>query len=319
MKRYQNMTLRIASGMGLAMSLRGARRRSNLNAGRGRLLRSARNDVAVPKAPGGNAFTLVELLVVISTIALLLALLMPALAAARSQAHGLACRSHLRQLVLANLGYATENNGFYVPAARDMWDNSGRHRWHGVRSSQAEPFDPLKGPLVGYLAEGQIKECPTRVSFVKSNEWSASFERGCGGYGYNMGYLGSRLWDAGLSGPQAFQQVYTRTASATEVANPAQTLMFADTAMANDGEALIEYSFAEPPFAVFAGQVMTDFRMSPSIHFRHGDTANVGWADGHTDAQPRAELDGTNAYGVDSSALRLGWFTPADNTPFDLH
>jgi len=335
MKRYQDVTLRIAGGTSPAMSLRGPTRsgasrrgqRSNLEPGRGRSPRSARNDredrrlgptTMASGSPRRNAFTLVELLVVISTIALLLALLMPALAAARSQAHGLACRSHLRQLVLANLGYATENNGFHVPAAKDMWDNSGRHRWHGVRSSQAEPFDPLKGPLVGYLADGQIKECPARVNFVKDDEWSASFERGCGGYGYNMGYLGSRLWDPAVSGPQAFQQVYARTASATEVANLGQTLMFADTAMANDGEALIEYSFAEPPFAIFAGQVMTDFRISPSIHFRHGDTANVGWADGHADAQPRAELEGTNAYGVDSSALRLGWFTPTDNTPFDL-
>jgi prepilin-type processing-associated H-X9-DG protein len=121
-----------------------------------------------------------------------------------------------------------------------------------------------------------------------------------------------------LSGPQAFQQAYARTASAAEVASPGQTLMFADTAMANNGDSLIEYSFAEPPFAVFAGQVMTDFRMSPSIHFRHGDLANVGWADGHTGSQPMAELDMTNAYGVSPSVLRLGWFVPADNTPFDL-
>jgi prepilin-type processing-associated H-X9-DG protein/prepilin-type N-terminal cleavage/methylation domain-containing protein len=278
----------------------------------------ARRSVAVSETLGRRAFTLVELLVVIATIALLLALLMPALAAARSQARGLVCRSHLRQLVLANIGYATENNGFYAPAAKDMWDNSGRHRWHGVRVGQGEPFDPLKGPLVGYLADGQIKECPARVGFVESDEWSTNFERGCGGYGYNMGYLGSRLWDAGLSGPQAFQQAYTRTTGAAEVACPGQTLMFADTAMANSGDSLIEYSFAEPPFAVFAGQVLTDFRMSPSIHFRHGDSANVGWTDGHAGPQPMAESDMTNVYGVDSSALRLGWFTPADNTPFDL-
>ena len=133
-----------------------------------------------------------------------------------------------------------------------------------------------------------------------------------------MAYLGSRLWDAGLSGPQAFQQAYARTTRATEVANPGQTLMFADTAMAKNGSSLIEYSFAEPPFAVFAGQVMTDFRMSPSIHFRHGDLANVGWTDGHAGSQPMAELDVTNVYGVNSSALGLGWFEPADNTLFDL-
>jgi len=255
---------------------------------------------------------------VVSVLTLLLALLMPALAGARSQARGLVCRSNLRQLVLAGVGYTTENDGFHVPAARDLWANAGRYRWHGVRDKLSEPFDPTKGPLAGYLADGQVKECPAGPGFTKSNDWNTSFERGCGGYGYNMTYIGSRLWDAGLDGPQAFQQAYARTASTSEIANPGRTLMFADTAMANDGTTLIEYSFAEPPFAILGGQVMTDFRMSPSIHFRHGGDANAGWADGHVGAQPMARVDETNVYGADSSALNLGWFEPVDNTLFDL-
>jgi prepilin-type processing-associated H-X9-DG protein len=268
--------------------------------------------------PETGAFTLVEVLVVISTLALLVALLMPALAGARSQARGVACRSNLRQLVLASAGYAIENDGFHVPAAKDMWDDSGLHRWHGVRSTRDEPFDPIRGPLVAYLAEGQVKECPSRVHFARSNDWSSSFEQGCGGYGYNMTYIGSRLWDASLDSAKAFQHAYARTASLGEVTNPGQTLMFADTAMANDGTVLIEYSFAEPPFSVMGGQVRTEFYMSPSIHFRHRDSANVGWSDGHVGSRPVAEINGTNVYGVDSSALKLGWFEPIDNTPFDL-
>jgi prepilin-type processing-associated H-X9-DG protein len=270
-------------------------------------------------AASGEAFTLVEVLVVIATLSLLLALLMPALAGARSQARTVVCRSNLHQLVLAATGYSAENDGFYVPAAQDMWDNAGRRRWHGVRSSLSEPFDPTKGPLAGYLADGQVKECPARVRFVKSSNWSTSFEQGCGGYGYSLAYLGSRLWDAGLSGPQALSQAYARTTSAGEVANPGQTLMFADTAMANNGDSLIEYSFAEPPFAVFGGQVTTGVWMSPSLHFRHGDQANVAWVDAHVGPEALAPLETTNVYGVSSSAWKLGWFEPVDNTPFDLH
>ena len=266
----------------------------------------------------GRAFTLVELLVVISVIALLLALLMPALAGARSQARGLVCRSNLRQLVLAGIGYATENEGSYVPAAEDMWDGAGRHRWHGARTELGESFDPSQGPLAGYLADGQVKECPARVAFTRSDDWNTSFEQGCGGYGYNMAYIGSRLWDPAVNGPQAFQQAYARTAGVTEVADPTRTLIFADTAMANNGNDLIEYSFAEPPFAVFGGQVLTDFLMSPSIHFRHGAHANVGWADGHAGTEPMASFEKINVYGIDPSALQLGWFDPINNTLFDL-
>jgi prepilin-type N-terminal cleavage/methylation domain-containing protein/prepilin-type processing-associated H-X9-DG protein len=277
-----------------------------------------RHSESVSGSSSPKAFTLVELLVVISMIAILMALLMPALAAARSQARTIVCRSNICQLVLANVGYATENDGFYVAAAKDMWDNAGLHRWHGVRGSLSEPFDPSKGPLAAYLTEGQVRECPTHVPFVQSEDWNTSFEQGCGGYGYNMVYIGSRQWDPGLSGVQAYQQAYARTTSQVEVRNPGQTLMFADTAMANDGTSLIEYSFAEPPFAVLSGQVWTDITMSPSVHFRHGTTANVGWADGHAESQRITRIDETNVYDVKSTDLNLGWFEPADNTPFDL-
>jgi prepilin-type processing-associated H-X9-DG protein len=265
-----------------------------------------------------SAFTLVEVVVVLATIALLTALLMPALARVRLEAREIVCRSNLHQLVLANTAYATEHHGYYVPAASDLWASAGLRRWHGTRSRLAEPFDPRRGPLAGYLAEGQVKECPARVAFLKGQNWSRNYEQGGGGYGYNMMYLGSRLWEPSADVASAGRRAYTHTTAVTEVRNPAQTLMFADTAMANDGSSLIEYSFAEPPFAVFGGQVMMDVRMSPSIHFRHAGQANIGWTDGHIGSEPMAPLAGSNVYGVKSSALGLGWFAPVDNTPFDL-
>jgi prepilin-type processing-associated H-X9-DG protein len=101
--------------------------------------------------------------------------------------------------------------------------------------------------------------------------------------------------------------------------------MFADTAMANDRSSpaggqgtLIEYSFAEPPFTVHNGRPVTEFYMSPSVHFRHRNRANVGWADGHIEPRPIAEFDSANAYGVDSDGMQLGWFEPVDNSPYDL-
>ena len=264
-----------------------------------------------------KGFTLVELLVVIAIVALLMAILMPALASARSGARKLVCKSNIRQLLLANIGYAGENDGFYVPAAGDMWDNAGLHRWHGVRNSLTEPFEAKRGPLAAYLADGEVKECAERVGFVKSEDWDASFEQGGGGYGYNMAYVGSRTWQR-TDTVEAFKQSYARTARATDVRKPAQTVMFADTAMSNDGKSYMEYSFAEPPYMMYGGRVFAEFYMSPSIHFRHKGRANVGWVAGHVDEKPMANFDHTSVYGVDSSAMNLGWFDPVDNTPFDL-
>jgi len=243
---------------------------------------------------------------------------MPALGAARSGGRTLACQSNLRQLLIAGIGYATENDGFYVPAASDMWDNAGLNRWHGRRESLDEPFDPQKGPLAAYLGEGQVKECPRKVDFVRGRDWSANFEQGCGGYGYNMTYIGSRMWQNGVNSSQTWKDSYARTTRSTEIAAPGRTLMFADTAMAKGSKSLIEYSFAEAPFAVQYGRPVTSFYMSPSVHFRHRGRANVGWADGHVEPRQLARLDRKNVYGMNSSEMNLGWFDPVDNSLFDL-
>ncbi len=257
---------------------------------------------------------MVELLVVISVIALLMAILMPALAAARSVARSMVCTSNIRQLTIASIGYGIENDDFYVPAASDIWDYmGGLHRWHGVRNSVNEAFDPLKGPLAAYLGDGKVKQCPQIVKFVNDDSQNA-FEAGCGGYGYNMTYLGSRLGQKGIS----FEQSSILTTCMSKVRKPSETLMFADCAMANDGDNLIEYSFAEPPFTLYNGKPLTSFYMSPSIHFRHREHTNIGWADGHIDSRKMAIYNGQNIYGVNSADMKLGWFDPVDNTLFDL-
>ncbi len=267
-----------------------------------------------------RAFSLIELLIVISLIALLMAILLPALTLARSQARGAVCKSNLRQLFLANAGYATENDSHYVAAAPDITsERGGRYRWHGVRNSPDEPFDPLKGPLAAYLADGKVKQCPEKVRFVKGGRWNDNFEQGCGGYGYNRIYIGSRDWQGRqLITLEQILRAGWQTTKTTEVSRPIETLMFADTAMSNRQSHLIEYSFAEPPFYVYKGKPVTSFYLSPSIHFRHRDRANINWADGHIDSRQMAKFDGSNVYGVDSTDMKLGWFEPVDNTLFDL-
>ena len=66
-----------------------------------------------------NAFTLVELLVVIGIIAILVALLLPALNRARQQAYSVQCLSNLKSIGQACFLYAAENKGFYPPARVD--------------------------------------------------------------------------------------------------------------------------------------------------------------------------------------------------------
>ncbi|MGC9261754.1 MAG: type II secretion system protein, partial [Phycisphaerae bacterium] len=60
-----------------------------------------------------NGFTLIELLVVISIIAILIALLLPALARAKNMALQIQCASNMHQVGIAMREYANEFRGMY--------------------------------------------------------------------------------------------------------------------------------------------------------------------------------------------------------------
>ena len=81
------------------------------------------------------SFTLIELLVVISIIALLIALLLPALQNARKVAQGAACMSNARQGTLATTSYAVDNNAWYPRACATLPEDPEKwqyytHYWH---------------------------------------------------------------------------------------------------------------------------------------------------------------------------------------------
>ncbi len=266
-----------------------------------------------------RAFTLVELLVVIGIIAVLMAILLPALAGAREAAKATVCASNLRQLVTASLNYATENDGYWPPAHFDFILQN-RHRWHGTRPTDTAPFEPVGGSLDRYLTAGEsrgVRRCP---SFEPTG---LGFEASAGGYGYNAAYLGSSDADppyspaqlAGLTVAQQDELVGNVPAKVSQVAHPTEKIAFTDAAIAT-GEGIIEYSFAEPPRSADGAG---GYPSSPSIHFRHGGAvprANVAWADGHASSEAFEWTTPTNVYGQPNAPARLGWFGPHDNSLF---
>lgn len=83
-----------------------------------------------------RAFTLVELLVVIGIIAILIALLLPALQKARDSAVRVQCLSNMRQAYAAMHAYAADNKGWFPPGTADHW----------YFVSNIAPSDPLPLP-----------------------------------------------------------------------------------------------------------------------------------------------------------------------------
>jgi prepilin-type N-terminal cleavage/methylation domain-containing protein len=126
-----------------------------------------------------SAFTLVELLVVIGIIAILIAILLPALSKARKQSATAKCISNLRQLMMATMMYVNDNQGFLPYTGLD--DGPGKPTYGqyyanwlynpypppagsppgtGTVSSGFTSDDVKSGALYDYLNNPQVYRCP---------------------------------------------------------------------------------------------------------------------------------------------------------------
>ncbi|HCO95461.1 MAG TPA: hypothetical protein DIU00_16180 [Phycisphaerales bacterium] len=206
-----------------------------------------------------NGFTLIELLVVIAIIAILMAILVPTLNRAKEQGKRAVCLSNLKQMMLAWMMYADDNDDKVVRtrAVNDKTSpDQGWVGWQYLDESKEQQFENIKrGRLFKYIKDVKAYRCPVASSYEGLRTY-------CVACVWNNGFNRGR---ASVYGAQKDQIIMTRSS----VKQPALRMVFADT-VGSDQDAMYTVMYNVP-----------EWRNTPN--WRHGGGCNFSFADGHVE------------------------------------
>ncbi|HXJ58405.1 MAG TPA: type II secretion system protein [Verrucomicrobiae bacterium] len=238
-----------------------------------------------------RGFTLIELLVVIGIVAILAALILPALAKAKAAARRVDCLNGIKQWTAAFLMYVDDNEG-WIP--REGYDADGqvfRNNWAQVQNPASKDvwYNILPEAYLDLKPASSYALPSNRLAFYERNSFfhcpSARFPKPAHDVGYQMA-LFSVAMNSQLINPPDRSILFSR------VKNTAQTVLFLDNLLEDEKPVVPQQAqdqLGQPSAYAnrFAGR-------------RHGRSGNLGFADGHADTLLGEKV-------VETHGLRAGW------------
>jgi prepilin-type N-terminal cleavage/methylation domain-containing protein/prepilin-type processing-associated H-X9-DG protein len=240
----------------------------------GRIELSGQSPLALHSVAVRRGFTLIELLVVIAIIAILAALLLPALSRAKSQAWTIACLNNLKQLEICWQSYAQDNNDLLVPnnSVDNITTNGSAGYVTGASWCLAAPtaVNVQNGMLFEYNGSLGIDHCPADRSTLTDPSGSTPGPLRARSYNLSQSVNGYPEYNEVMFDYIPFFKKLTEVKSP----NVANCLVFID----ENEYTLVDSQFGMPTDYYDGTQIWWDMPAN-----RHNQGANLCFADGHAE------------------------------------